>query len=350
MLGKFSRVVGAEDAFTLRDSRSVPGGSRRDTRQPHCKGLEKLVLNPASHSQRCDKHLGPIKIRARIRNPASHRYAALLRQIQHRRGGAASADRETRFGDFRLNGRQDLVAEPDDGVDVRAVIHDPRKDDRCRLLRVASGPKVVEIDAVADQSYRDSGDQPLEITPFEIGVDQRVRESTCDTPLIGEEPLLFDCVDPLQWNSRPLRVLPPFQRVEVAELHDPWHLRKVLGELRHIAAVDDDQVRTQFVKFSPDRGVQLRLVEGRHRERFSTEQRLERPQLDRQRIYRSSSNACHILPKAGDVVEVLRPVAETEDMHLVPGREVTDLVEGGDLVAAVRRERDTPTDKENSHR
>jgi hypothetical protein len=127
-------------------------------------------------------------------------------------------------------------------------------------------------------------------------------------------------------------------------------VRKVLGELRHIATVDDDQVGTQFVKFPPDGGVQLRLVEGRHRERLPGKQRLQRPQLYRQRIYRSSSNATRILPELRDVVEVLRPIAETEDMHLVPGRQVTDLVEGGDLVAAVRRERDTPADKENSHR
>src|ERR1700756_5160758 len=43
------------------------------------------------------------------------------------------------------------------------------------------------------------------------------------------------------------------------------------------------------------------------------------------------------------------PVTEAEDVHLVPGREVTDLVEGRDFVSAVWREWDTPTDIKNPH-
>ena len=58
------------------------------------------------------------------------------------------------------------------------------------------------------------------------------------TALIGEQALLLYCIDPSQRNFRPGRVLPPLQRVEIAELHDPWHLREVLGELRHMAEAE----------------------------------------------------------------------------------------------------------------
>jgi sugar/nucleoside kinase (ribokinase family) len=37
----------------------------------------------------------------------------------------------------------------------------------------------------------------------------------------------------------------------------------MLGELRHIAAVNDDQIGTQFVEFLPDDGVQPGLVQSR---------------------------------------------------------------------------------------
>ena len=42
---------------------------------------------------------------------------------------------------------------------------------------------------------------------------------------------------------------------------------EVLAKLRHIAAVDDDQVGLQLSEFPPDRAVQLCLVQRRHRER-----------------------------------------------------------------------------------
>ena len=45
-------------------------------------------------------------------------------------------------------------------------------------------------------------------------------------PLIGEKPVLLERVDPFQWHARPVGVLPPFQRVEVAEMHDPRHIGK----------------------------------------------------------------------------------------------------------------------------
>jgi hypothetical protein len=57
-----------------------------------------------------------------------------------------------------------------------------------------------------------------------------------------------------------------------------------------------------------------------------------------------------VLLQTRNVGEVLRTIAETEDVHLVLGREVTDLVEGGDLVSAVWRVWDTPTEVKNPHR
>jgi len=131
-------------------------------------------------------------------------------------------------------------------------------------------PEIVEIHSVADKSYRDAWDQPFEIASLDCGMNQRVRETTRNISFIREEPLLFEPVDPLQWYPRPFCVLPPFQRVEIAKLHDAWHTREMLGKLRHIAAIDDDEVGPQFVKFFPYRGMQFGLIEGRHRERFPT--------------------------------------------------------------------------------
>ena len=39
------------------------------------------------------------------------------------------------------------------------------------------------------------------------------------------------------------------QGIEVAELEYPWHIREMLGELRDVAAVNNDQIGRQFVKF-----------------------------------------------------------------------------------------------------
>src|SRR5262249_23759835 len=105
----------------------------------------------------------------------------------------------------------------------------------------------------------------------------------------------------------------------------------------------------QFVEFLPDYSVQLFLIERRHRNRLPSQQGLERTQLDRQRAHRSGSHTFRVSLEAGDVVEIPKAIAETEHMHLVLGREVTDLAEGGDFVAAIRREGRAPADKENAH-
>jgi hypothetical protein len=57
-----------------------------------------------------------------------------------------------------------------------------------------------------------------------------------------------------------------------------------------------------------------------------------------------------MLLQASYVGEVAGPFTEAEDVHLVPGREVTDLIEGRDFVSAVWREWYTPTDIKNPHR
>ena len=70
-------------------------------------------------------------------------------------------------------------------------------------------------------------------------------------------------------------------------MHDPRHTREMLGKLRHIAAVDDDQVRLQLGEFAPDRAMQLCLVQSRHRKRRPREKGLESAQLYRQFADRS---------------------------------------------------------------
>src|SRR5271168_1692536 len=99
---------------------------------------------------------------------------------------------------------------------------------------------------------------------LEFGMNQRMRENLRNVPLIAEKSPLFGRVDPIQWCARPFRKLPPFERVEIAEMHYPRYIGKVLGKLRHVAAVDDDQVGPQLSEFSVDRVMQLRLVQGRH--------------------------------------------------------------------------------------
>ena len=103
---------------------------------------------------------------------------------------------------------------------------------------------------------------------------QRGGEAASDVPFVGEEAPLFDRVNPLQWSSRPRGILLPLQGIEVAELDYPWHIREMLGELRDVAAVNNDQIGRQFVKFLSDGGVQPGFIESCHRERLSDEQRL----------------------------------------------------------------------------
>ena len=95
-------------------------------------------------------------------------------------------------------------------------------------------------------------------------MNQRMRENLRNVPLIAKQPLRLDYVDPVQWYARPFRVLPPFERVEIAEMHYPRHIGEVIGKLRHVAAVDDDQVGPQLSEFYLDGVVQLRLIQGRH--------------------------------------------------------------------------------------
>ena len=95
-------------------------------------------------------------------------------------------------------------------------------------------------------------------------MNQRMRGNLGNVPLVAKKPLRLDRVDPVQWYARPFRVLPPLERVEVAEMHYPRHIGEVLGELRHVAAVDDDQVGLQLSEFFLDRVMQLRLVQSRH--------------------------------------------------------------------------------------
>src|SRR5271166_4517313 len=60
-------------------------------------------------------------------------------------------------------------------------------------------------------------------------------------------------------------------------------------------------------------------------------------------------NARCIAAKTGNIIEILSTVGETEDVHLMLCREMADFIEGGDLIPAVRRKRDTLAHKEYSH-
>jgi len=122
----------------------------------------------------------------------------------------------------------------------------------------------------------------------------------------------------------------------------------VLGELRHIATVGDDKVWPQLVEFLPDRGVQPRFVQRRHRERLAGEERLQRAPLYLRRADRNGGYALCAFAQALDVGEVPRAVAEAEHIDLMAGREMAYLVEGRDLVPAIRRERHAPAYKEDA--
>jgi hypothetical protein len=132
------------------------------------------------------------------------------------------------------------------------------------LLGRARRPEIVEIDTIADDSHGNAGDQSFEILFLDLSMNQRMREILRNLAFIGEKPPLFDRVDPIQWYGRPFRVLPPFERVEIAEMHDPRNVGEVRGKLRHVAAVDDDQVGPLLNEFFLDGVMQLRLVQSRH--------------------------------------------------------------------------------------
>jgi len=133
-------------------------------------------------------------------------------------------------------------------------------------------------------------------------------------------------------------------------MHDPRHIRETLGKLCHIAAVDDYQIGPQFSELALDRAMQLCLVQRSHGKRHSRAERLQGSQLYRDLSDRGSANARCVSLQSGDIREVPQAVAEAEDVHFVSRGQVADLVERGDLVAAVRRKRDAPAYVKNPHR
>ena len=78
------------------------------------------------------------------------------------------------------------AAEPLDGIDIGAIVHDTSEADRCRLLCFASWAEIVEVDAVADAAHRNSVYQPLEIVPFDFGMDDCAGECARDFPFISQ--------------------------------------------------------------------------------------------------------------------------------------------------------------------
>ena len=169
---------------------------------------------------------------------------------------------------------QNLVTEPDHSIDIREIIHHSGENDRSRSLCKTFRTEVVEVYAIADETDRHTGNQALEVALFGCRTDQRVRESAGYTPFVCEETPLFDRVDPAQRQPRPARELPPARRVELGELHNPRHLPEMLGILRDVAAINHDYVGLQFAEFPPDYGMQVRLVECRHRKRFPAKRAL----------------------------------------------------------------------------
>jgi hypothetical protein len=95
--------------------------------------------------------------------------------------------------------------------------------------------------------------------------------------------------------------------------------------------------------------MQFRVVECRHRKRPPGEQRPERAQLARPPEYGHRGSAPRIAEQIWNIIEIPSTVGETEDVYLVLCREMADFIEGGDLIAPVRRERDTLAYEEYSH-
>src|ERR671930_558074 len=105
----------------------------------------------------------------------------------------------------------------------------------------------------------------------------------------------------------------------------------MLGELRHIATVNEDQVWPQLVEFLPDCGVQLGLVQRRHRKRLAGEERLQGAPHDLGGADRNSRYASRVFAQTLDIVEIPCAIAEAEHMHLMARRKVLYLGEGRDL-------------------
>src|SRR6516164_7400950 len=95
--------------------------------------------------------------------------------------------------------------------------------------------------------------------------------------------------------------------------------------------------------------IQLGFVKCCYRKRTPEEQCLERAQLALPPVHRHRCDAFRIALQTGNIIEIPFTVGETKNVHLMLCREMADLVEGGDLVAPVRREPDTLADKEHSH-
>src|SRR5262249_43908658 len=113
---------------------------------------------------------------------------------------------------------------------------------------------------------------------------------------------------------------------------------------------DHDQVWLQRAELLLDRIMQPFLVIGGYREGFPGHERRERTQPTPQSGDGNGGHPLHIVAETRKVIEGPATISEAEYMHLVCHRKMADLVKGGDLVSAVRREWDALAHKENSHR
>src|SRR6516162_7068954 len=133
-------------------------------------------------------------------------------------------------------------------------------------------------------------------------------------------------------------------------MHDPRHIGEVFGKLRHVAAVDDNQIRSPLGEFPLNCVMQLYLIQSKYRKRRPPEEGFERAQFYCQLADRRGTDGVYIRLQARDVGKVTGTIAEAEDMHYVPRGKVADLVERGYFVATVGWKRDPSAHVKNSHK
>jgi hypothetical protein len=133
-------------------------------------------LDAASHSHWCHENFRLIQIRPRVGNPSGDRDAAPICQPPHRCCRSGAADGQARFGNLLLHDGQDLVAEPDDGIHIRKIIHHPGKNDRSGPLGDTARTEIVEVYSVTDETDRHPRNQALKVALLGCRVDERVRE------------------------------------------------------------------------------------------------------------------------------------------------------------------------------
>ncbi len=166
--------VSDEEIRTVLRVQPLDGEAGRDHGTPHPPRFENLQARAAAGTQRHDHESRFIEEGTCVDNVPHHAHARLPRERGNRRRRRRAADREDEVWNLTSDDRQDLGAEPLDGLHVRPVVHLPYEDGSWRAftLSAAGRDEAFQVDAVR----YNRGIQPRKLAEQHTSIDFRDRD------------------------------------------------------------------------------------------------------------------------------------------------------------------------------